>query len=256
MAILLPDSVTVGDLCVEALRDSGALGIGQTPLAGDITDTWARMQRMLQQWERERWLIYHLVTYTVLSTGQITPYTVGPGGQIDVGTAGLTARPNRVESGFFAQLNTIPNGPVVYPLKQLNSMEDYRKLSLPNLTTFTLCFFYDPAWPLGQLYLWPWPNSSNYNIGIVVREQLPTSFPSLTTKINLPYEYHQAIVSNTALAIRPKFGIGTWPGDDLPRQARNALNILRKGNTAITSLDMPPGLSRNGIYNIFSDQTN
>jgi hypothetical protein len=204
--------------------------------------------------------VYQNVTYVAASDGRITPYFVGPTGgatppDVSVGAINVSARPNRIESAFFQQINSIPNGPVVYPLKLLQSMEDYRKIALPQLSTFSLVAFYDPGWPMGSLYLWPWPNATNYQIGFVARQQLPASFASLATVIALPFEYHQAIVSNLAMALRPKYGLGTFPGDIVPQMAKNGLAILRKGNTAISSLDMPPGLSRNGIYNIFSDQT-
>ena len=274
MAQLNPQQTTLSDLCLKALRMAQVLGTGQNPLPEQINDTWATIQWMLQEWERERFLVYHNVTYTVVSTGQITPYSVGPGGQFNSQQAQTTgdfnndfntdfsgqgwpfqsARPNRIESAFFAQLNSVPNGPVVYSLKVLPTMEDYRKLCLPNLTTFSLVAFYDPAWPTGQLYVWPWPQASIYAIGIVAREQLPTSFASLATVISLPYEYYWAIITNAAIAIRPTYGLGTFPGDHLPALARNSLNLLRKGNTAIAELAMPKELVRGGLYSIYSDQ--
>ena len=252
MSSILPASFTVNDAVIDAMKDAGALGIGQSPTGQDIYDGQARLQRMLQQWNQERYLIYHLVTYTVPSTGQITPYTVGPGGQISVGANGM--RPNRIESAFFQQLNTTPQGPVQYPLRLIETMEDYRKISLPNLQTFSLCAFYDPAWPNGQLYVWPWPQATNYVVGIVAREQLPVQFAAPASTIVLPYAYHRAIVSNLAMELRPKYGIVTQPGDPLPSIAKAAKQALRKGNTAIAEMDMPAGLVRNGLYNIYSDQ--
>ncbi len=82
MSELNPFNTTCGDLCTAALQDSGRLGVGQTALAEDVNKAWARLQWMLQGWERKRWLVYHLVTYSVVSTGA-TSYTVGPGGAID-----------------------------------------------------------------------------------------------------------------------------------------------------------------------------
>ena len=258
MAVLNPNATTVNDICLEALRDAGAVGVGISANAEMITHAWSRLQWMLQQWERERYLIYHLVTYTVTSTGQVVPYTVGPAGQVNLGTDGIVARPNRLESAFFRQLVASPNGSLDYPLGLLSSMEDYNRIALKGLTSFTLIAFYDPAWTgghLGQLYVYPWPNANLYAIGITVREQLPQSFPSLTTIINLPYEYFQAIVSNLALVLRPKYGLGTYPGDMVPIMAKAGLKILRKGNTAIPDLKIPPELVRPSLYNIFSDRS-
>lgn len=82
MSELLPGNTTVGDICTAALQECGRLGIGQIAQAEDISKAWARLQWMLQEWERKRWLVYHLVTYTIVSTGQ-TSYTFGPGGEIN-----------------------------------------------------------------------------------------------------------------------------------------------------------------------------
>jgi len=47
-----------------------------------MNDAWARLQWMLQQWERKRFLVYHLRDYSVVSTGAIS-YTFGPQGQFN-----------------------------------------------------------------------------------------------------------------------------------------------------------------------------
>lgn len=261
---LTPVATTVGDLLKQALKDCGYLGLGMAPLTEDMTDAQVRLQWMLQKWERQRWAIYHLVTYVVNSTGQNTPYTVGPSGgpsgvpQISVGAYGFVARPNRIESAFFRQLISVPNGPVDFPLRLLSSMEDYNLITLKGLVNFSLTCFYDPAWQssggLGALYCWPWPQAGVYSVGITVREQLPSAFPSFTTIINLPFEYFSAIVANLAMALRPKYGIGTYPGDELPQMAAAGRAVLKGGNVAIASLQMPFGLSRGGIYDIYSDK--
>lgn len=268
MSILLPAGTTVNDLCVQALKDAGALGVGQTPLAEDLNDAWARLQWMLSEWAQKRFMIFHLVSYIVQSTFQTTPYSVGPGGQINtdaaavndtgwIGTVGKSIRPDQIESAWFQQTTTGGGNlsPIVYPLRLYRAMEDYRKICLPTLQTFPLAAFYDPAFPLGQLYIWPWPNSAQYSIGIVAREQMPSQFPTSTTVVYLPPAYYQAIVSNLAIAVRPKYGIGTYPGDLLPIRAKQGLEVVRKGSTQIANLQMPGVLIRSGNYNIYSDQT-
>lgn len=263
---LSPISTTVGDLLKQALKESGYLGLGMRPLAEDITDAQIRLQWMLQQWERDRWLVYHNVTYVVAADGRNTPYTIGPTGgpggtpDISIGTYGFSTRPNRLESAFFRQLvNPTPNGPVDFPLRLLNSMEDYNLIYLKGLTNFALVAFYDPAFAgaaqqLGQLYCWPWPNGNIYSLGVTIREQLPAAFSDLTTVIVLPPEYFGAIVHNLAMDLRAKYGIGTWPGDTLPAKAKSGRAILKGGNAAISNLQMPSGLSRGGIYSIYSDR--
>jgi hypothetical protein len=258
---------TIGDLIKQALKDCGYLGTGQTSLAEDSFDAWARLQWMLQEWERDETLVYHNVTYITPCTGAPS-YTVGPSGQlpaggallapsISVGPVGLTARPNRIASAFFRQIILgSPNnpGPIDYPLRLLPSMVDYNRIAYKTLQSFALVAFYDPAWPLGNLYVWPVPTQSFYSIGITVREQLPASFGTLATPINLPFEYYSAMVSNLALRLRPKYGIMTPPGDTLAMLARTSKASIAKANTALPLMELPYELTRDGIYNIYSDQ--
>ncbi len=80
-------------------------------------------------------------------------------------------------------------------------------------------------------------------------------FSSLSTALNLPFEYYNAIMFNLALRLRGVFSITTFPGDMLPGQAKESLNVLRGPNTQIAQLQLPVALKRRAIYNIFSDQS-
>src|SRR5690349_6094455 len=128
MSEIDPANTTVVDLCTAALRECGALGVGQVALADDLRDAQARLQWMLQQWERKRWLVYALVTFVHPSTGALS-YTVGPGGNIDTGAGSV--RPAKLESGFLRQL--VSSQPVDYPLEILQSREDYNRVTLKQL---------------------------------------------------------------------------------------------------------------------------
>ncbi len=85
MSELDPFNTTIGDLCTAALQDCGRLGVGQTAQSEDMNKAWARCQWMLQGWERKRWLVYHLVTYSFVADGNES-FTVGPGGQVNTNT--------------------------------------------------------------------------------------------------------------------------------------------------------------------------
>jgi len=267
MSALDPNNTTATDLCIQSLRECGAWGVGQTPLADDIADARMRFQWMLQEWERKRWLVYHLVTYSIQSTGAET-YTIGPGGDIDIsnnpfnaqfgpqfGGGALTTRPNKIESAFARQLvNNVPNQ-VDYPLELVFAREDYNRIALKSLTSFPQLLYYDNAWPLGVLYPWPVLQASIYSLFVTVRAQLPVAFANSNAVISLPYEYYGAILYNLAIRLRPKYGIVSKQGDHLPGLAKDALNAVRTGNAQIARLRMPRDLNRPGVYNIYSDQT-
>lgn len=245
-----PAATTVADICVASMRECGALGVGQTALADDLADAQARLQWMLQQWERKRWLVYSLVTFVHTSTGALS-YTVGPGGDIDTGVGSV--RPARLESAFLRQL--VSSQPIDYPLEILQAREDYNRVTLKQLTSFTGACYYQPDWPLGTLFPVPIPQANLYALGLSFMTQLPSSFARSNVAFNLPYESYAAMLYNLALRLRPKYGLGTWPGDPLPGLAADSLNVLRGANTQIGRLVMPGMLLRPGIYNIFSDRS-
>ena len=256
--ILDPVNTTVGDLCGAALTECGAVGVGQTPLAADLNNAQFRLQAMLQQWQIKRWLIYHLVTYSMVATGAES-YTIGPGGQMDTGLG--SQRPNRIESAFVRQIQNAAPNQVDYPLRILQSNEDYNKIRLKSLVSFPRYVFMDTATPLANVYPWPVPNASTYSLFLTVREQLPQAFSlagnPLAVAMNIPFEYYRALVKNIAMEVRPKYGIANTPGDILQAQARDSLETIRRSNTQIPLLSMPPGLApRPGMYNIYSDQSN
>lgn len=252
MTQLDPALTTVGDICTAALKECGQSGVGQTPLAEDINDAWARLQWMLQQWERKRWLVYHLVDYSKVSTGALT-YSIGPGGDIDTGV-GTSVRPAKIESAFLRQLTLSQPNQIDYPLRILQSREDYNKIALKSLVSFPGAIFLDSGWPLGTIYTYPVPQANIYAIHVSVMEQLPVKFPTLATKFALPYEYYNAMLLNLALRLKSKYQIPTFPGDPLPALAKDALNVLRGANTQIAELSIPAELTRSGLYNIYSDQ--
>jgi len=266
MAVLDPNNITVNDLCLQALKECGAWGVGQTPLGDDIKDAWVRLQFMLQQWQMKRWLVYHLVTFGVTSTGAQT-YTIGPGGDFQItpnpfnyqfapqsGSGIVVTRPERIESAFIRQVTSNNPNQVDWPLTIINSREDYNRIAIKQLTSFSQYLYYDNSFPLGTLYPWPIPQANIYALYVTIKAPLPIAFLTLATRINLPYEYYNAILYNLAIRLRPKYGISAMQGDHLPGLAKDALNVLRTANLQIANLQMPASLQRGDRYNIFSDQ--
>lgn len=258
-----PQNTSYNDLAQAALTECGAFGLGRRPRAEDVSKAVSRMLWMLQQWERKRWLVYHLVNLAVVSTGEIS-YFIGPGAGTFGGfeTGANSVRPAKIESAFVRQLqqpgiqsqNSIPNN-VDYRLAIMQSREDYDKITLKTLKAGPgEAIFLDSAWPLGNVYVWPVPQAAIYEIHVTVREQLPTNAPSFAYTFTLPYEYYAAIMYNTAMRLRGPYQIATFPGDPLPGMARDSLAVLRGPNTQIAKLRMPTSIMRRGLYNIFSDR--
>lgn len=236
---------TALDIVTLALKDAGALGVGQTPLDEDSNDALTLLNWMLFQWRQKRWLVYHEVTTVVTSTGAQS-YSVGPGGDYNLGY-----RPARLQSAFLRQLIQSQPNQIDYPLEILESREDYNNIALKSLVSFPSYIFYDSGYPLGTIYPWPVPQPSIYAVAITTKDVLQ-SFSSLATVLSIPDEYIMAMETNLAVRLAAKYG--QEPSQSLVGMARDALQTLRGANFQIARLTMPNDLVRPGIYNPYSDQ--
>lgn len=237
---------TPQDIIRSALKKAGVLGVGQNALGEDTNDAYQDLQDMLGQWQRKRWLIYHLVDYSAIGTGQKS-YTVGPGGQFNI-----SPRPDKIESAFFRQIvnESIPNQ-IDYPLSIIEAREDYNLISLKQLQTFPQYLFYDADFPTGLAYPWPLIQQNMYELHLTVKATL-SQFTALNQVISLPLEYFAALKYNLALRLRQAYQLPPDPA--LIALATDALNVIRNANLQIPRLQIPKDLIRStGLYNVYSD---
>jgi len=239
---------TGADIVVQALKKAGILGIGRTPSSDDTQDALADLNDMISQWNTQRWMIWHLLDMGFISTGQTTPYTVGPGGNYNV-----ARRPDRIEKAYLRQfVSTGLN--VDTDITMLPSYEEYAEISLKSLTSFALYGFLDSSWPLGNLYIYPWPNASRYEFHIQMKDVLPVL--DLTTDLStIPDHYSPAMKFNLAKRLRQGYGKGLAPDTELNNLARDSLDVVKQSNIQIPELVMPRSLiTMSSGYNILSDQ--
>ena len=240
--------MTPHDLITLALKQANVVGVGQTALAEDVNDALTHLNMMLGQWNRKRWLIYHLVEATVPAYGAAS-YRIGPGMDIDVkgrvtGIASAFYRLARVRetnddfsldfSPDFGPPHTIGAGAIDIPLAVLTSREDYSRIGMKGLGTYPSAVWLDADYPVGNLYVWPSPSVGE--IHIVVQEQ-QGRFTDLTANIELPDEYHDALFQNLVVRLRSAYGRPRDPVVEV--LAKTALNTIRSANAQIGTLGMP-----------------
>lgn len=153
---------TARDFCTMALKEAGVIGIGQTPLAEDINDAFTLLNRMLAQWQKKRWLVPNL--YEVVNQGNNAKSNlIGPGQYYN------SARPDKIQAAYFVQLTgNSQSDPVSFPLRQIWSYEDYALLALKKLNSWPQFFFYDGAFPYGNVFIWPIP-TKEYEVHLIVK---------------------------------------------------------------------------------------
>jgi hypothetical protein len=235
---------TVGDVINQSLKKAGILGVGQTALAEDSNDAFADLIDLLSQWQRKRWLTWNLIDTFITSTGAVS-YTIGTGQNFNI------ARPDRIEAAFFRQLiNTSPNQ-VDYPLEIIPARETYNQIALKSLTSWPQYIFYDSAYPVGNVYVWPVPQASLFEIHLTLKVPFST-ISNLSTNIVMPPEYIPAIKWNLAVRLRESYQLP--PSVALAKLAQESLDVIRGANVQVPLLQCDKTLIRGGLYSIYSDQ--
>lgn len=225
------------------LNDSGVLGVGQTPQPADTNNSLKRLNMMLNQWKRRRWLVYHLLDLSTPMDGSEF-YTIGVGATINY------PRPDQIDAAFVRQVSqSQPNQPD-YPLRIIKSYEEYSRIALKRLSAGpSRALFYDSGYPEGKIYPYPLA-SSQYELHVIVKAELDNA-NSLTDTIILPPEYEQAIYANLMRITRMAYRL---PADkEVNTLAAATLETLRTANYQVPSLIMPAAVQGTGAYNIFTD---
>lgn len=155
-------SFTARDIITQAQKDCGVLGSGQTMNAEDTNDALIRLQNMMAQWQKKRWLVPSLFDVSAPGNNAVS-------NKIGNGQYWNTPRPDKIRAGYFIQLNG--NNQVSFPLWPMFSYEDYTRISLKQLNSFPTRYFYDGAFPYGNVFIWPIPSPS-YEIHLIIPSQL------------------------------------------------------------------------------------
>lgn len=252
-----------------ALRMAGRITDEQSVSDGskDVNDAFALMVMIVAQWRRKRWLNTGLIDVSFVTTGAQS-YSLGTGGDVN------TPRPDRLEAVFLRLLQTAPQyssnivldgsgnavtdgsgNPVLdgspiteivpsvgtdCPLYLIQGREEYNRITLKAMSAWPRAAFYDAAYPLGNLFVWPVPVAGVFEIHCTLKAGLPV-YATVNDLINLPDEYYAAMLYSLAVQIAMLNGADPKPSHVSAMRA--ALNTIRLANTQIPAARMPAGLS-------------
>lgn len=240
-------TITVNDVITAAMRRSGIVGPGQSIAGDDVIDAQNELSYMLAQWNSKTWLVWDKVDVSVIATGQSVPYTIGPTGQIVV-----SPRPDRVEASY-VRILVGQAQPVDQPLEMIPAAESYANIALKKLVAFPKGWYYQPETPTGNLFWYPWPSASLYEMHVIIKNAFPLILPLNTSLTGLAPQVRAAMVFNLARRLRQAYGKGMRPDPELNGLAKDSLETIRMSQVAAPQLTMPPLLARPSHYNIFGD---
>lgn len=212
---------TVLDIITDSLSEIGSYAQGEVPSAADAQFALRKLNRMLDAWNARRLMIYTTTFAQYTLVPGLIPHTIGPSGA----TYTVSQRPVRIEAA-----NIILNNVVPYVKSPLNIRNDqfWENQPVPTITTtLPTDLYYSPAWPNGQLYIWPVPTVA-YGLELWYW-QVISQFAALTDTVSFPPGYQNAIVYSLAVEMANAFG--KQVSGSLATLANNAFNYIFGNNS-------------------------
>ncbi len=189
------------DIIQSAGYEIGAFSPGEAVAAAEALWGLELLQRIIDQWNARRGLIFSVgfTLYNLIPNHG--PHTIGPTGDLNTGPA-ASYRPVQVSSCSFV-LNPGATNPVDLPV-QMRDKDWWAANPLKSLLSsiITDCY-YEPASPNGNLNFFPICNTN----GVVRLEQWSSlaQAVALNSQLGLVQGYWEALVTTLALALCPSF---------------------------------------------------
>lgn len=225
--------------------DPSIVAYAQTMLT-ELIDSWATQALTVLTVDRAVWDI------TAGKGGPDDPYTLGPGGDWDTGTA---ARPEEI-----CNANLLLNGqsgvPIEIPLAIITD-DMYAQQAIKTQTNpLPQWLYYNPTIPLGRVYLWNVPTNATNQI-VLYTPTLTPQFADLdTTAYVCPPGYAKAFRLCLASALITALSVSGEVAARVTRDAEQALIDLKLNNAKMADLELDMGYTPNprGTYVIQTDQ--
>lgn len=193
--------VTGLDVVKGALFELGVLEAGQEP-EGSVADfVLSKGNRLIDNWNAKRQAIFAVdfLTFTLVAGTQ--PLTIGPAASTPNFT--VTQRPVSIDAA-----NIIITNNIRVPVTVHTDPQWWMSVQTPAIqTSLPSDLYYNPGWPLGQIYLYCL-QSYPYTLELLVRQVLAEL--AFATNLVMPQGYWDALILTlaedcaTPLKVQPK----------------------------------------------------
>lgn len=230
---------TARDLIESAARKLHVLGKGETLDADDAQNGLSELNDIISSDSVDTAMIFTEERESFALTASQASYTIGSGGDFN------TARPVDITSAFVRIAGTD------YPL-QIEGSKEYANITDKDETGYPAFLFYDANYPLGNIILYPEPNTTA-TLHIYSLKPL-TGFATLDTVFSFPPEYSKYFKNELAVNWAAEFE--REASFDVKKAAAKAAGRIKKQNTRnnkpVSRVDGCLSSPNNGPYNIYS----
>lgn len=225
----MPSPTTALQIIEDALGLTNAVGVDQTLVADEISDSLRRLNDLIENWSTQSLAVYGQANQTFNTIANQGTYTIGTGGDWN------TTRPVRIDSAYTVYQT------VSFPVVEI-TQEEYNAIPYKALTQeFPTQYLYVNDYPLGLITLFPIPSAITPVTFSIAR--VLTQVSAAAAAISFPPGYADAFISNLAIKLGPLFGKRMADYPDLVLAARTSLADIKRANNRPRALQADPALT-------------
>ncbi len=159
-----------------------------TPISTQRTNGLESLNNMVSNWSAEGLIVpYNTTEALTLVVGKAS-YTIGSGGDFN------TIRPLRIVNAFIRDSNNDD-----YPIDVTMTEAEYNAISIKDADERPTRLYYDPQYALGKIYFDYEPSTAETLY--LISEKPITELATLSTVVDLPDFYKEALIYNLAVRI-------------------------------------------------------
>ena len=229
---------TAGDIVRGALSKILVNNVQDTISAADMVLGLDALNVMLDSWWTEKLACYAVKQENFPLTPGVGSYTIGATGDW------VTTRPLKIINAF-ARFDGVD-----FPVPPIDRVQ-YDRIPYKSTQGIPMALFYDAAYPLGTINLYPVPQQTAGTLFFDSYLQIQ-SFADATTAIDLPPGYARALIFNLAVEICDDYAV--TPSASMVAVARESKANLKRLNQQDIIAQYDYALLYNSTaYNVISD---
>lgn len=203
-------STTRDDIIKGALRLCGALALGETPSADQVSEASDALNMLVKAWQADGMALWARSEYTLALTLDTKSYTIGLGKTVNI------PKPLKITQAILHDTQTNVDIPM-----RIITRDEYLRLGNKSTNGMPIQIYYDPQRDNGVLYVYPPANSS-----AVLYKQIKFTyqkpfedFDASTDNPDFPQEWYEALKYGLASRLAGEYGISLTDRQQLMQEA-------------------------------------
>lgn len=203
-------SITRDQIISGALRLCGAVALGETPTASQVSEATETLNMLIKAWSADGMALWAMKEYTLDLTLNAQTYDIGLGRTINID------KPLKITQAYLRDINTNVDIPM-----RIITRDEYNRLGNKAITGQPIQIYYEPLRDYGVLHIFPPANAPSVAAKKIHFTYMRPfeDFDASTDEPDFPQEWFDALKYGLASRLAGEYGISMEDRKQLMQEA-------------------------------------